>query len=198
MYVYLLYKNIMITIVSWYFFKCCYHSTAITVIAQLKEALIKDKYIRQLHSSLEHLKLHWKATLIPITMLPTDFHQLLLVNDISTADIPQDQHLTLPLLGRSWFCSRICWRRALGITSTVSTYELIRHWVNYKMKFTGQVRMSVDVETYYHECVACQHCKLPYPQKTPLSSIPIGKRWETVAVNVFQVISDQDATEVTN
>ena len=47
--------------------------------------------------------------------------------------------------------------------------------------------MSVDVEKYCRECVICQRCKLSSPQKAPLSSVPIGKPWEMVAVNVLQV-----------
>ena len=47
--------------------------------------------------------------------------------------------------------------------------------------------MSVDVEKYCRECVVCQRCKFSSPQKAPLSSVPIGKPWEMVAVDVLQV-----------
>ena len=47
--------------------------------------------------------------------------------------------------------------------------------------------MSVDVVKYCRECVVCQRCKLSSPQKAPLSSVPIGKPWEMVAVDVLQV-----------
>ena len=47
--------------------------------------------------------------------------------------------------------------------------------------------MSVDVDKYCRECVVCHSCKFSSPQKTPLSSVPMGKPWEMVAVDVLQV-----------
>ena len=48
--------------------------------------------------------------------------------------------------------------------------------------------MSSDIEKYCHKCVVCQHCKLPGPQKAPMSSISIGQPWEMIVVDVLEVL----------
>ena len=47
--------------------------------------------------------------------------------------------------------------------------------------------MSVVVQKCCRECDVCHRCKLPFPQKAPLLSVPIGKPWEMVAIDVVEV-----------
>ena len=71
----------------------------------------------------------------------------------------------------------------LGADKTLSRLQTEAYWAG----------MSVDVEKYCRECIVCQRCKLSMPQKAPMSSVPIGKPWEMVAVDVLQVpISSQN------
>ena len=37
------------------------------------------------------------------------------------------------------------------------------------------------------ECINCQKFKLPQPTRAPLTSMPIGKPWQTVAVDILTV-----------
>ena len=47
--------------------------------------------------------------------------------------------------------------------------------------------MSADVEKYCRQGVVCQWCKLSIPQKASMYSIPIGKPWEMIIVDVLEV-----------
>ena len=49
------------------------------------------------------------------------------------------------------------------------------------------VGMIHDINLYCRECLTCPSSKPPAPQKAPLISIPIGKLWEMVTVDVLQV-----------
>lgn len=46
--------------------------------------------------------------------------------------------------------------------------------------------MAKDVLQYCSQCVKCQETK-PKPSKPPLQSIPIGKPWQMVAVDILEV-----------
>ena len=65
----------------------------------------------------------------------------------------------------------------LGANKTLSCLQNEAYWAG----------MSVDVEKYCHKCIVCQRCKLSMPQKAPVSSVPIGKPWDMVAVDVLKV-----------
>ena len=47
--------------------------------------------------------------------------------------------------------------------------------------------MIADVEAYCCECLACQAAKPSAPQPVPLTSVPIGKLWQMVAVDILEV-----------
>ena len=44
-----------------------------------------------------------------------------------------------------------------------------------------------DIDQYCRECTVCQSSKPPAPQKVPLISMPIGKPWQMVAVDILEV-----------
>ena len=49
------------------------------------------------------------------------------------------------------------------------------------------VSTARDVEQYCRECTKCQQSKLSMPQRAPLTSLPIGRPWKMVAVNILEV-----------
>ena len=65
----------------------------------------------------------------------------------------------------------------LGADKTLDQFRQLGYWVN----------MITDVETYCRKCSACQATKPPPPQRVPLTSVPIGKPWQMVAVDVLEV-----------
>ena len=64
-----------------------------------------------------------------------------------------------------------------GADKTLARLREECYWVN----------MSQDVERYCRECTECQQAKLPLPSKAPVTSMPIGKPWQMVAVDVLTV-----------
>ena len=171
------------------------HPTATTVLqpspflAQLREAQMKDEHMRQLHSSLATVQTtlkgrHWRR--YPLQRYRQIFHQLLLVNDIvyrKYSPGPTSDTVTVPVIPKALHQQILQQNHDipssghLGVDKTLSRLQNEAYWAG----------MSVDVEKYCRECVVCQRCKLSSPQKAPLSSVPIGKPWEMVAVDVLQV-----------
>ena len=49
------------------------------------------------------------------------------------------------------------------------------------------MNMASDVELYYWQCTQCQKSKAPAPTRVPRTSIPIGKPWQMVAVDILQI-----------
>ena len=64
-----------------------------------------------------------------------------------------------------------------GIDKSMKRLRQVAYWVN----------MARDVEKHCRECLRCQQSKLPKPNKAPLVSMPIGKPWQMVAVDVLEV-----------
>ena len=49
------------------------------------------------------------------------------------------------------------------------------------------VGMLQDIEKYCRECTICQCTKSPKPTHAPLTTVPIGRPWEMVAVDILEV-----------
>ena len=64
----------------------------------------------------------------------------------------------------------------LGMEKTLSRLKQEAYWVN----------MARDVEWHCHEC-KCQQSKLVMPQRVPLTSVPIGRPWQMIAVDTLEV-----------
>ena len=47
--------------------------------------------------------------------------------------------------------------------------------------------MISDVESYCQQCQKCQQSQLPLPSRAPLTSTPIGKPWQMIAVDILSV-----------
>ena len=65
----------------------------------------------------------------------------------------------------------------LGPNKTAARMRQVGYWV-------GMLR---DIDQYCHECSVCQTSKLPLPSKAPLMSIPVGRPWKMVAINILEV-----------
>jgi len=67
-----------------------------------------------------------------------------------------------------------------GHQGTEKTLEQLRqeaYWVN----------MARDVEQYCRECAPCQQAKLPGLIRVPVTSVPIGRPWPMIAVDILEV-----------
>ena len=64
-----------------------------------------------------------------------------------------------------------------GVEKTLERLRSKAYWVN----------MTLHVEKHCRECAECQKFKLPQPTRTPLTSMPIGKPWQMVAVDILTV-----------
>ena len=112
------------------------------------------------------------------------YHQLLLLNNISYHHYspgPTSDIVTISIIPKSqvlWQHHNLLNSRHLGAEKTLSHLSQETYWAG----------MSSDIEKYCRECAVCQCCKLPTPQKAPMSSIPIGQPWEMIVVDVLEVL----------
>ena len=65
----------------------------------------------------------------------------------------------------------------LGPEKTAARIRQVGYWVG----------MLHDIDQYCKECSVCQSSKPPSPQKAPLISMPIGRPWQMVAVDILEV-----------
>ena len=65
----------------------------------------------------------------------------------------------------------------VGPDKTAARVQKVGYWV-------GMLR---DIDQHCRECSVCQTSKLPLPPKAPLNSIPVGKPWEMVAIDILEV-----------
>ena len=64
-----------------------------------------------------------------------------------------------------------------GVERTVERVRKEAYWVN----------MARDVELHCRECTKCQQAKLPAPVRAPLTSMPVGRPWQMLAVDILEV-----------
>ena len=60
---------------------------------------------------------------------------------------------------------------------TLDNLQQLAYWVG----------LNKDVEVYCRECYRCQETKPPAPKEAPLISMPIGRPWQMVLVNILEV-----------
>ena len=65
----------------------------------------------------------------------------------------------------------------LGPEKTAARIRQVEYWVG----------MLHDIDQYCRECSVCQNSKPPSPQKASLLSMPIGRPWQMVAVDILEV-----------
>ena len=64
-----------------------------------------------------------------------------------------------------------------GEEKTLQRLRQEAYWVN----------MAQDVEKHCQECLKCQQSKQPKPIRAPMTSIPIGRPWEMIAVDILEL-----------
>ena len=64
-----------------------------------------------------------------------------------------------------------------GVNKTLARLRQEAFWVG----------MAEDVEVYCHKCIKCQQAKHPTPTHVPMNSIPIGRTWQMIAVDILEV-----------
>ena len=64
-----------------------------------------------------------------------------------------------------------------GVNKTLERLRKEAYWVN----------MISDVESHCRQCQQCQQSKLSLPSRAPLTSTPIGKPWQMVAIDILSV-----------
>ena len=64
-----------------------------------------------------------------------------------------------------------------GPEKTAARIRQVGYWVG----------MLHDIDWYCMECSVCQSSKPPSPQKAPLLSMPTGRPWQMVAVDILEV-----------
>ena len=65
----------------------------------------------------------------------------------------------------------------LGSDKTAARVREVGYWVG----------MLHDIDQYCRACSVCQISKLPLPPKALLNSIPVGRPWEMVAIDILEV-----------
>ena len=97
--------------------------------------------------------------------------------------MPQAEERTVPILPVSLRTEAICHNHDTpsaghqGVEKTLDRLRLNAYWVG----------MGRDVNSYCRECSKCQQSKLSMPQRAPLTSMPIGRPWQMIAVDILQV-----------
>ena len=112
--------------------------------------------------------------------------QLLLVDDIvcrQYSPSPDSEMITVPVLPQAlrqdalYQAHNIPGSGHQGQDRTLQKLRLDAYWVG----------MSHDVAEHCLTCTTCQQAKLPAPTKAPLVSLPVGRPWEMLAVDVLEV-----------
>lgn len=169
---------------------CATTLCSLQLLPDLQQHQINDPVICQLRDELQRSpdtppKGHkWHQQ--PLSRYHQIWSQLLLNDNIVCRQYtpgPIADTLLVPVIPRSYHqeilrqCHDAPYAGHLGPDKTVAKVREIGYWVG----------MIQDINQYCRECVTCQSSKPPAPQKVPLISMPIGKPWEMVAVDVLTV-----------
>ena len=110
--------------------------------------------------------------------------QLVVITCRQYAPGPTDEKIEVPLMPLS------CQQQVLhschdapcsghqGVNKTLARLQQEACWVG----------MAEDVEIYCRKCIKCQHAKLPTPIHAPMNSIPIGRMWQIIAVDILHCV----------
>ena len=64
-----------------------------------------------------------------------------------------------------------------GAQKTHYRLRRMAYWVN----------MAQDVESHCKECTVCQHTKPTMPMRVQMTSVPIGRPWQMIAMDILEV-----------
>ena len=167
-------------------------SQTFTLTQNLRQQQLSDPIIQQLHTALSqtpHAHVlpqgsRWRKP--PLSRYRQLWPQLLLNDGIvcrQYAPIPQLPSVTVPLIPVSQQLTLLKQYHDvpsaghLGFEKTANKLRQVGYWVG----------MLQDIDKYCQECTVCQRTKPPTPTKAPLTSVPIGRPWEMIAVDILEV-----------
>ena len=168
-------------------------TTAATVLTQpydvLREAQQKDDIIKTILHALSVSKScptakEWNSR--PLHRYKQLWPQLLLVEGVVCRRYtpgPTSTTVTVPILPMSLRKEALQHNHDhpsaghLGVDKTLQRILKEAYWVY----------MASDVTKYCHECTRCQQVKPSKPTRAPLTSVPIGRVWQMIAVDVLEV-----------
>jgi len=96
---------------------------------------------------------------------------------------PNSEVITVPVLPKTLQQDALCqvhnvlYAGHQGQDKTLQRLCLNAYWVG----------MSSDVNKHCQNCINFQQAKLPSPTKAPLVSLPVGRPWEMLAVDVLEI-----------
>ena len=126
----------------------------------------------------------WKQQ--PLARYSQLWPQLVVIDGIACQKYalgPTDEKIEVPLIPLS------CQQQVLhtchdapssghqGLNKTLARLGQEAYWVG----------MAEDVADYCCKCIKCQQAKLPTPFHAPMNSIPIGRTWQMIAVDILEV-----------
>lgn len=156
---------------------------------ELRQAQQNDTIVRKLAEALKHPNRCpsgkiWKSP--PLSRYRQLWPQLTVVDGVVcrkyTPD-PTKETITVPIVPTSLRNSVLIRSHDVpsaghqGVERTLDHVRREGYWVN----------MAKDAERHCRECTKCQEAKLPAPVRAPLTSIPVGRPWQMVAVDVLEV-----------
>ena len=173
--------------------QCTNHNAAVGHIFQnseeLKHQQHQDPVVCQLHDAL--LQSHvtptghtWSHP--PLRRYCQLWSQLLLKDGLVCRQYqpgPVHELTTVPIIPSSYRQTLLLQYHShpsaghLGPEKTAARIRQVGYWVG----------MLHDIDQYCRECSVCQSSKPPAPQKAPLLSMPIGRPWQMVAVDILEV-----------
>ena len=74
-------------------------------------------------------------------------------------------------------CHDECSAGHLGVEKTLHELRQEAYWIY----------MANNVEEHCRQCVKCNQSKPPTPVRAPMTSVPIGKPWKMIAIDVLEV-----------
>ena len=158
----------------------------------LHQQQLSDPTIQHLHTALSHASpthappqsSEWRRS--PLSRYKQLWPQLFLHDGIvcrQYAPNPNLPPVTVPIIPASQRSSLfkqyhdIPSAGHLGFEKTAAKLRQVGYWVG----------MLQDIAKYCRDCIVCQRTKPPIPMKAPLTSVPIGRPWEMVAVDILEV-----------
>ena len=158
----------------------------------LRQQQLSDPIIQQLYTALSQAPHAYVPPQGPGWRKPplSRYRQLwpqLLINDgivcRQYAPVPQLPSVTVPLIPASQQLTLLKQYHDvpsaghLGFEKTAHKLRQVGYWVG----------MLQDIDKYCRECTVCQRTKRPTPTKAPLTSVPIRRPWEMIAVDILEV-----------
>ena len=168
-------------------------TTAVTISTsftdQLRQHQKQDPLTRRLFQALETSKScpkdkQWKQS--PLHRYAQLWSQLLIVDGVVCrryAPDPVTATVTVPVLPLSLqpMALQRCHDEPsaghLGFEKTLHKLQQEAYWVY----------MAKAVEEHCRQCVKCNRSKPPAPVRAPMTSVPIGKPWQMIAIDILEV-----------